>query len=462
MNRDWSFPHRRPSRACSRMPKPPASATVRDSPELVDYPAVRDYLYGLKHHGAKFGIDRMQLLARRLDHPERSFPVVHIAGTNGKGSVAAMVESMLRTSGLKVGFFSSPHLVRQGERIQINREILHENQIVDYTRELKPVAEAMAEIDPDDHPSFFEFMTAMAFLHFAREKVDVAVIEVGLGGRLDATNVVQPTVTAITSIGLDHCDILGDTLSMIAGEKAGIIKRGCPLILGRVPDEAETVVRAVCEDRGAALISVEDRFGTDLELYPETNLVGDHQRINAATATLICEQLSGLFPLSPFTLASGLNSVRWPGRWQEIDVDGRHVILDAAHNVDAAVWLDRNLAALVDRTGEKPLVVIGCLGTARATALLAVIARYARAIHFVVPHQPRASSFEELEAIAAPVFSGPCHRSDLVDLFPAPGRCTLGPSGDTILVTGSIYLLGEVIERLEYAESLNQGMLQDW
>lgn len=435
---------------------------MNDSPELVDYPAVRDYLYGLKHHGAKFGIDRMALLARRLGHPDRSFPVVHIAGTNGKGSVAAMVESILRSSGLKVGFFSSPHLVRQGERIQINREILHEDQIVDYTRRLKPVAEAMAEIDPDDHPSFFEFMTAMAFQHFAREKVDVAVVEVGLGGRLDATNVVQPAVTAITSVGLDHCDILGDSLTAIAREKAGIIKSGCPLVLGSVPDEAEAVIRAICQERDAPLVSVTERFGSDLEGYPEPNLVGDHQRINAATATLICEQLSGMFPVSARTLSTGLSTVRWPGRWQEVDLDGRQVILDAAHNVDAAVWLDRNLSGLVARTGNKPLVVIGCLGESRASALLAVVARYAREIHFVVPHQPRASSFEELEATASSVYKGPCHRATLAELFPAPGVCTLGQAGDTILVTGSIYLLGEVIERMQYAESVNQGMLQDW
>lgn len=435
---------------------------MSESPDLVDYHAVRDYLYGLKHHGAKFGIDRMQLLARRLGHPERAFPVVHIAGTNGKGSVAAMVESILRTSGLKVGLFSSPHLVRQGERIQVNREILHEDQIVDYTRRLKPVAEAMAEIDPDDHPSFFEFMTAMAFQHFAREKVDVAVIEVGLGGRLDATNVVQPAVTAITSVGLDHCDILGDTVGVIASEKAGIIKSGCPLVLGQVPDEAAERIESICKERGAPLISIEQRFGSDLETYPETNLMGDHQRINAATATLICEQFRDLFPVSAATLSTGLNSVNWPGRWQEVEVDGRHVILDAAHNIDAAAWLAKNLSNLVAASGKKPLVVIGCLGEARASALLAVVAPYAREIHLVVPHQPRASGFEELEAIVSTVFDGPCHRSTLAGLLPAPGRCTVGREGDTVLVTGSIYLLGEVIERMHYAESLNQGMLQDW
>ncbi len=404
----------------------------------------------------------MVLFARELGHPERSFPIVHIAGTNGKGSVSAMVESILRHSGLKVGLFSSPHLVRQGERIQVNREILHEDEIVAYTRRLKPVAEAMARIDPDDHPSFFEFMTAMAFQHFARAAVDVAVIEVGLGGRLDATNVVNPRVTAITSVGLDHCDILGDSIGAIASEKAGIVKGGCPLVLGQVPVEAEQRIQTVCKERKAPLISVEEKFGKWLDAYPETNLVGDHQRINAGTATLICEQLTDLFPLSREAFSTGLNSVSWPGRWQEVDVDGRHLILDAAHNVDAAAWLARNLSRLVAETGRKPLVVIGCLGQARASALLAVVAKYAREIHLVVPHQPRASGFEELESIVAEVFTGPCHRANLSKLLPAPGACTLGEVGDTVLVTGSIYLLGEVIEKMEYAESPNQSMLQDW
>jgi len=302
----------------------------------------------------------------------------------------------------------------------------------------------------------------MAFQHFARAAVDVAVIEVGLGGRLDATNVVNPRVTAITSVGLDHCDILGDSIGAIASEKAGIVKEGCPLVLGQIPVEAEQRIKAICKERKAPLVSVEEKYGENLGEYPETNLVGDHQRINAGTATLICEQLTDLFPLSREAISTGLNSVSWPGRWQKVDVDDRHLILDAAHNVDAAAWLARNLSHLVAETGRKPLVVIGCLGQARASALLAVVAQYAREIHLVVPHQPRASGFEELEAIVADVYTGPCHRASLSDLLPTPGACTLGQAGDTVLVTGSIYLLGEVIEKIEYAESPNQGMLQDW
>lgn len=429
---------------------------------LEDYNAVRHYLYGLKHHGAKFGIDRMQLLAERLDHPERAFPVIHIAGTNGKGSVAAMVESILRHGNLRTGLFTSPHLVRQGERIQVDREILHEERIVEYTRELKPVADDMARANPDDHPSFFEFMTAMAFLHFAREKVDVGVIEVGLGGRLDASNVVRPEITAITSIGLDHCDILGDTIEKVAREKAGIIKPGVPVVLGPVPDDAEAVIRSACRERGSSLVTVEDRFGLDLESYPRTALEGDYQRINAGTATLICENIGPAISVTEEEMSGGLTSVVWPGRWQRLSVGGRTVILDAAHNVDAAAWMAKNLSRYVVETGKKPTVVIGCLGEERAAPLLAVTAEHAREIYLVVPHQPRASGFGILEGLVPDSFTGRCHRATVKDLFPAPGTCAIGQPGDSIVVIGSIYLLGEVLEQIEYAEPPNQGMLQDF
>ncbi|HEY1111082.1 MAG TPA: Mur ligase family protein, partial [Opitutaceae bacterium] len=200
-----------------------------------DYPAVAEYLYALKARGGKFGIDRMTALARALGHPERQVPCVHVAGTNGKGSVSAMLEAILHAAGWRTGLYTSPHLVKLGERVQVDRRILTEQEIVDYVGELGPIAERLAAVDPDDHPSFFEFMTGMAFLQFARRKCDISVIEVGLGGRLDATNIVQPEVSVITSIGLDHCEFLGNELSQIASEKAGIIKSTAPVVIGRMP-----------------------------------------------------------------------------------------------------------------------------------------------------------------------------------------------------------------------------------
>ena len=177
-----------------------------------DYLAVQDYLFGLKARGVKYGIDRMRLLVAEIGHPERAVPIIHVAGTNGKGSTSALLDAIFHAAGWRTGMYTSPHLVKLGERVQVDRRILTEAEIVAYARELKPAAERIAGASPDDHPSFFEFMTAMAFLQFARRRCDVGIIEVGMGGRLDATNVVTPEIAVITSIGLDHCEFLGERI----------------------------------------------------------------------------------------------------------------------------------------------------------------------------------------------------------------------------------------------------------
>jgi dihydrofolate synthase/folylpolyglutamate synthase len=431
-------------------------------PDLADYAAVRHYLYGLKHHGAKYGIDRMRLLSERLGWPERSFPVVHVAGTNGKGSVSAMVETILRRAGYRTGLYTSPHLVRQGERVQVNRRILSEDEIAAFTRELQPIAAALGARDPADHPSFFEFMTAMAFLRFAREKVDVAVIEVGLGGRLDATNVVDPAVAVVTEIGHDHMEILGDTLEKIAAEKAGIVKPGRPVVMGRLYPEAAAVIRRAAAERGCPLDSVEDVFGRDPAAYPETNLEGGYQRLNAATATLAVRRLRPRFDLPDAVVRAALLEVEWPGRWQRCRLPDREIIFDASHNPEGAECLEENLARLVHTTGERPDLVLGVLGAARAAAIVPVAARYARSLHFVVvPHQQRACSLDELLALVPRDYSGTVHRATVDELFPGRRRAAVGRPGGTIVVTGSIYLLGEVMDRLLNDVPVGQGTLQD-
>ncbi|MGH7944768.1 MAG: bifunctional folylpolyglutamate synthase/dihydrofolate synthase, partial [Opitutaceae bacterium] len=256
-----------------------------------EYEAVTDYLFALKARGGKFGIDRMSTLAAALDHPERSVPCVHIAGTNGKGSVAAMLDAILHAAGWRTGMYTSPHLVKLGERVQVGRRILSEQEIVEYVRELRPIAERVSAKAPDDHASFFEFMTAMAFLQFARKRCGISIIEVGLGGRLDATNIVIPEVGVITSIAVDHSEFLGSEVAQIAAEKAGIIKRGRPVVIGRMPAVAEATIRDVAARQGAPVISVVEEFGDDLSYYPHTNLEGDYQRWNAATATLAARAL---------------------------------------------------------------------------------------------------------------------------------------------------------------------------
>jgi dihydrofolate synthase/folylpolyglutamate synthase len=433
------------------------------SPALHDYPSVRHYLYSLKHHGAKFGIDRMRLLSERLGHPERSYPVVHVAGTNGKGSVSAMLESIVRGAGYRTGLYTSPHLVRQGERVQVDRRILSEDEVVRYTQELQPIAAQLGARDPEDHPSFFEFMTAMAFLRFQSERVDLAVIETGLGGRLDATNVVLPEVSVITSIGYDHMEFLGNTLESIATEKAGIIKHGRPVVLGRLPSEAEAVIRRVAIGCDAPVITVAEVFGESLAHYPETRLEGSYQRINAATATIVARLLRPRFEISDEAIARGLASVDWPGRWQHFALQDREIIFDASHNPEGAECLEENLARLVHGSGgRRPDIVLGVLGAARAQAIVPVAARYARSLNFiVVPHQPRACSHDELVACVPGDYTGEVRRATIEALFPARRTCVLGGPGETVVVTGSIYLLGEVMDRLLNDVPVGQGTLHD-
>jgi dihydrofolate synthase/folylpolyglutamate synthase len=436
---------------------PPASSA------FTDYSAVKDYLYALKAGGVKFGIDRMRRLVAELNHPERSYPVIHVAGTNGKGSVAAMLESILRAGGLRTGLYTSPHLVKLGERVQVDRQLLTEAEIMAYARELQPVAARAAKFAPDEHATFFEFMTAMAFLQFQRRHVDVAIIEVGMGGRLDATNVVQPAVSVITSIGLDHCAELGDTVEKIAAEKAGILKPGVPVVIGRLPPGAEQVVRGVAAANGAAVHAVREVFGEDLAGYPVTNLEGDYQRWNAATATLAARLLPVRLRPEAAAIERGLGHVAWPGRWQRLTVGGRHLILDASHNPEGAQVLEENLRRLEGAlAGAKPIIVTGALGEFRARALLEVVARHAREIHVVTPQQARATPYAEMVNLA-PTGAGPLLREGTVSaIFPDARTCTLGKPGDTIVITGSLYLLGEILERIEPDRGAGEGKLQDF
>lgn len=427
---------------------------------LSDYAAVTEYLYALKAGGVKFGIDRMRRLAAALGHPERSYPVIHVAGTNGKGSVSAMLESILRAAGRRTGLYTSPHLVKLGERVQVDRHLLTEAEIAAYTNELRPIAQTAAAFAADEHATFFEFMTAMAFLQFQRKRVDVAVIEVGLGGRLDATNVVEPEVTVITSIGLDHVAELGGTIAQIAREKAGIIKPGRPVVMGRLPPEAEQVVREVAAGHGARVHSVREIFGEDMAGYPATNLEGGYQRWNAATATLAARLLR--VPPADADIARGLAQVNWPGRWQRTSIGGRPLILDASHNPEGAQMLELNLQNLIATTGRKPVVVAAALGEFRARALLEVVLRHARELHLVTPRQARACTFEELVAYVPAESRHLVHRGTVEGIFPDARTCTIGAKDDTVVVTGSIYLLGEVLERIEPARGAGEGKLQDF
>jgi len=416
---------------------------------MPNYKDTLDYLFALKSRGSKYGVERMALLVEALGHPERKFPLIHVAGTNGKGSVCAMLEAVYRDNGYSTGFFSSPHLVHLGERVQVNRQILTEAEIVDYTEQLRPIAAELGKDDPELHPTFFEFIAAMAFLRFASEAVDLGVIETGLGGRLDATNVVDPELSIITTISLDHCEMLGDTLALIAGEKAGIIKPGKPVLMGKLPPEAEAVVRRVAAERGCKLYVLADRF-PDESTLPQTNLAGGFQRWNAALAVFTTEILAERFPIQT---TQALQSVAWEGRWQTVELDGRTLILDASHNPEGVLALEQNLSALP----SEPIIITGTLGKDRARSLMPVVARYASELYLVAPKQDRATPTAFLKSC----LNRDAVETDIVALFPSIGRCAVGEPGDTIVLTGSIYLIGEVLGRIQGTTTNEGSGLQD-
>lgn len=429
--------------------------------DLQTYEAVRHYLYGLKHRGAIYGIDRMRELVRHLGDPQQTYPVIHVAGTNGKGSTCAMLESIFRRAGKRTGMFTSPHLVHQGERVQVDRNILTRDEIVAYTQRLKPIAEAIERENEGHHPSFFEFMTGMAFLRFAEAKVDIGIIETGLGGRLDATNVLDPELSIITSISLDHTEILGDSLEAIAAEKAGIIKPGKPVVMGLLPIEAEKVIEKTCRERGCELVKVSDIFGEEDSNFPMTSLHGDYQRRNAATATLAARILGERFQIGEEQIHDGLVHVNWAGRWEQHSLNDRSIILDATHNPEGAVHLERNLEGFVREKGYKPVVLAGTLGLSRARALIPVVCRYASEIHLLVPHQPRACSYDDLESEIPATYRGRVHERTIQEVFPAPGVCSAGIPGETLVATGSIYLIGEIMEALYHEVPVGEQLLQD-
>ncbi|CAI8284542.1 MAG: Folylpolyglutamate synthase [Opitutia bacterium UBA7350] len=394
------------------------------------------YLYALRDQGSKYGLERIEALVRALKNPHHRYPVIHVAGTNGKGSVCAMLEALYRANGYRTGLFTSPHLMHLGERIQVNRQTLKESSILEYTQRMQSLG------DPSKPtPSFFEYITAMAWLHFAKLEVDLAIIETGLGGRLDATNVILPELSIITSISLDHCDLLGDTLADIACEKGGIIKPDKPVLLGCLPPEAEKELRRIATEQGSKLYCVRERFPDGASL-PVTNLKGQFQRWNAALAVYATEILQAEFPIQQI---NALQSVDWPGRWQRIQLSDRELILDATHNPEGASALEQNLRELK----TPPVIIAGTLGEDRGRNLIQTIAPFARELILVEPSQPRATPATSLHAYLPSDFKNPVCTDSLTSLFPKPHTCTAGRPHDIILVTGSIYLIGEVLTRLQ-------------
>jgi dihydrofolate synthase/folylpolyglutamate synthase len=390
--------------------------------EVMLYSEAVAWLYATQERGIKLGLDRMRSLLAALGWEQGPMRFLHVAGTNGKGSVCAMLDSVCRAAGIRTGLFTSPHLVTFRERIRLNGEMATKEAIASHLTRLRAICESSTI-----QPTFFEITTALAFELFRDAGVDLAILETGLGGRLDSTNVVHPLVSVITSIGLDHTLILGETLAEIAREKAGIIKPGVPVVTGPLPKEAAAVIAAVAAERGAPLVTVTE----PLAGFP-VSLRGAHQQINAAIAARALNA-AGL-DISPEQLSEGFRTVAWPGRFQET---ARGFILDGAHNPDAA----RRLAETWTKTyGTKQTrVILGIVREKDAPGICAALAPIASEFIITPVRSPRAGSIEDLHQIAAALRPTRACNS-LTEAI-----ATITPGETPVLITGSLFLIGEAL-----------------
>lgn len=424
----------------------------------MSYQDATGYLYGLQKYGMKFGLDNTRRLMAALDQPHKAFRCVHIAGTNGKGSTAAMLESILRTAGLRTGLFTSPHLVSFTERIRINGEEIPEREVVSLAAEVRDVAAGMEGFSP----TFFEVVTAMAFLHFRRMRIDWAVVETGLGGRLDATNVIDPEVSVITMIDYDHREFLGSTLAEIAGEKAGIIKQGRPVVSADQPGE----VLGVLKDRAGAeraplFIHGRDFFSesvtadpvTPVFTYQGTNryealsvpLAGLHQVVNASLAVKAAEIIQENHAGLRLDIPKGIGRVRWPGRLEMVS-DDPPILIDGAHNPHAAGILAAHLKLLLGPKFRRIIAVLGVMGDKDVRGILEPLLGMAAEIIVTAPAYGRAATPEALATLSTSL-------GYPVKIAPTVARAiglarSLRRDGDLIVITGSFYTIGEAREFL--------------
>ncbi len=426
------------------------------------YEETLSWLYGLETMGIKLGLHNVTELLRRMGDPQRQFRSVHVAGTNGKGSVCAMTESILREQGYRTGLYTSPHLVDFTERIQTSGEEITRSQLCRLTEEVRGHVEDMALVSEESFPTFFEVTTAIAFAHFAERGVEEAVVEVGMGGRLDATNIVEPDCTAITRIAIEHTQYLGSTLEKIAAEKAGIIKRGIPVItaedkpqaldtIGRIAEESRAPLRRVGID--ITFETVESTIkGTTVKLdglpLVTTPLLGSYQSENAAVAYGITLELPKRgVEVEKEAVLRGLKSVRWPGRLQLVR-RSPSVIFDVSHTPDGASAVTGDIKRLF---GRKALLILGVLNDKDLDGIAKAFATVTERAVAVAPSSPRAFGASEV---------GSALRRYVADVREAPSiaealstALRTAAAEDVIIVAGSLYTVGEAISWWEGHEA---------
>ena len=390
----------------------------------------------------KFGLENISRLCAALDHPERAFASIIVAGTNGKGSVTAMVHRGLRAAGHRAARYTSPHLERLEERFVVDDNEVDTDALRGALGRVREAIERLQQSGAlEAPPTFFECATAAAFDLFREAGVRIAVLEVGLGGRLDATNVVQPIVAVITSIGLDHQAQLGNTLESVAFEKAGVIKPGIPVVIGDLPVEAQRVVEEVCHERQARLIRA-SKCGDSAALARTTPLAlaGRHQQHNALVAACVLGEIDRLgFPVSAGAIATALSDVHWPGRLERVSLGGTEFLLDAAHNPDGAAALADYLAGSEWRGAT---LVFAAMQDKVAGEMLAPLAAVCPMVICTAPATPRAMPADALAGVARAV---PGARWT-VKTAPDPDAAITIAAADSarVVVAGSIFLTGPV------------------
>lgn len=421
------------------------------------YDEAIDALYGFINYELKrqdryspdvMTLDRPAELMELIGNPQEQYPIIHVTGTKGKGSVGAMCAAVLQAAGYKVGMYSSPHLQDFRERFQIDGNLMAKDQFVELVQDLLPYFHAVEGI------TWFEVVTAVAFEHFAREKVDVAVIEVGLGGRLDATNIVTPLVSVITSLSFDHTYLLGDTLSEIAAEKGGIIKPRIPVVSAPQADEARETLEQIAHERHAPLTligrdwtfepapasvagqTVTIKHNRDADTYT-TNLSGEHQAINMTVALAALDHVQSRLDISNSAIHHGLRHVNWPGRFEVVG----DIILDAAHNRASARWLRDTLTALYPN--QELVMVFGAKADKDIAGMLEELLPVAKSLIITQAVDSRAESPDAIAELARQTgFNG------TIDVIPLVAAAidyarTLQADNGLIFVTGSLYVVGE-------------------
>jgi dihydrofolate synthase/folylpolyglutamate synthase len=421
------------------------------------YSAAIEFLYSLRLFGAKFGLENTLKLAALAGNPQEKLRFIHVAGTNGKGSTCAMLESIYRAAGLRTGLFTSPHLVSFRERLQVDRRLISEADVVRLVGEIRPL---LQEFPAGHHPTFFEVVTVMALKFFAEQKCDLVIWETGLGGRLDSTNIVTPLASIITNIAFDHQQWLGDTLAKIAAEKAGIIKPAVPVITATDAPEALAVIEKIARGQQSRLIQAGPAESSFHACGAASlSLSGEHQKLNAALALAAVEVLQKQIPVTQAQIHRGLATVNWPGRLQLIlRPGGRQILLDGAHNPAGAAALAaalRHNFPAANRT-----LVLGALADKDWQAVCNILAPLASKILLAPVASERAAAADSLAE---------CCRSANpaaeVQVCTSLAAAMENSAADAfVVITGSLYLVGEALELLDAGQGgpgIERG-LNEW